>query len=471
MNGESIRSFRDPSGFCFSRDARVLRYVAPGQWEPLEEFLRSRCAESWFRGRKLVGTRALSSSDCQVLGLARTDADSGRVYEHERIWFPSYPCEWPAEMLFAAGELTVDLALGGLEEGFGLKDATPYNVLFEGARPVFVDVPSFERREAGDVVWRPYAQFVRTFLLPLLAHRRWGVRLADVFVGRRDGLEPEEVFRWCGPFRRWFPPYLGWVTLPTYLARRGERESTYRPRLISDEAKARFVVESTLKRVRRGLHRLRPCATGGSNWSAYMETHSYSEPAFAAKEAFVRQALDEFRPKRLLDVGANTGHFSGMAARAGARVVAVDTDPACAGAIWQRAQRENLDVQALVVDFARPTPALGWRNRENLSFLERATGAFDGLLMLAILHHLLVTERVPLESVIELAAGLAGRFVVIEFVAPADPMFHRLTRGREHLHAGLDRAAFEQACRQHFEVVRSQPLAGTHRILYLLRKP
>ena len=55
------------------------------------------------------------------------------VWEHERIPFPSFPYEWPPEMLEAAGSLTLDLAEAALEEGFGLKDATPYNVLFRGA--------------------------------------------------------------------------------------------------------------------------------------------------------------------------------------------------------------------------------------------------------------------------------------------------------------------------------------------------
>ena len=60
-------------------------------------------------------------------------------------------------MLHAAGALTLELAQGALEEGFGLKDATPYNVLFRGSRPVFVDVLSFEAaRSAGcrlDGLW------------------------------------------------------------------------------------------------------------------------------------------------------------------------------------------------------------------------------------------------------------------------------------------------------------------------------
>jgi hypothetical protein len=36
--------------------------------------------------------------------------------------------------------LTLDLALDLLPEALGLKDATPYNVLFRGPHPVFVDI-------------------------------------------------------------------------------------------------------------------------------------------------------------------------------------------------------------------------------------------------------------------------------------------------------------------------------------------
>ena len=73
--------------------------------------------------------------------------------------------------------LTLRLALDLLPEGFGLKDATPYNVLFRGPDPVFVDALSIERRDAGDPTWLAYAQFVRTFVLPLVANRRFGLPL------------------------------------------------------------------------------------------------------------------------------------------------------------------------------------------------------------------------------------------------------------------------------------------------------
>ena len=202
-----------------------------------------------------------------------------------------------------------------------------------------------------------------------------------------------------------------------------------------------------------------------------MATHSYSAEAFAAKEQFVKSALEQFKPKRVLDAGANTGHFSRLAAGMGADVVAIDLEPACVAATWQMARAARLKILPLVVDLARPTPAIGWRNTECPSFLARARNArFDGVLMLALLHHLLVTERIPLADVIEVAAELTSSLLIIEFVGTEDAMFRQLTRGRDHLHAGLNVAVFESACAQHFELVRSQVLPGTQRRLYAWKR-
>jgi hypothetical protein len=124
----------------------------------------------------------------------------------------------------------------------------------------------------------------------------------------------------------------------------------------------------------------------------------------------------------------------------------------------------------LVVNIAQPSPATGWENHECPSFLERARGQFDAVLMLAVLHHLMVTDRVPLDSILDLAADLTRDWLLIEFIAPADPMFRRIVRGREELHADLDRARFELAAQRRFRIVRSQALPGSERTLYLLRR-
>jgi hypothetical protein len=82
---------------------------------------------------------------------------------------------------------------------------------------------------------------------------------------------------------------------------------------------------------------------------------------------------------------------------------------------------------------------------------------------------MLVTERVPLEEILKLAAELTQDYLLIEFVAPEDPMFQRIVRGREALHAHLTFERFEAAAAVYFEVVKSQKIQGLHRCLYLFR--
>ena len=475
---QSAPSFRDPAGCCCSFNGRVLRFVAAVAVSELEKFLQTNCARQFIARKKFVSTWRLNENEAATLCESPElppvfhAQPRGAVFEHERIPFPGYPHEWPPEMLWAAGRLTLELAQAALADGFGLKDATPHNILFRGSEPVFIDALSFERRNPGDPIWKPHAQFIRTFLLPLLANRRWGLPLAEIFTTRRDGIEPEEVYRFCGPLEKFKPRMLSLVSIPTWLSRKTspDDQKIYQPHLLANTEKARFILESLFKRLERTLDSLKPVAQKNSVWSDYMATHSYDDPAFAAKEKFVSEALREFKPARVLDAGANTGHFSALAAQAGAEVVAVDLDAACAGAIWRRAREQKLNILPLVVNLAHPSPALGWRNGECPAFLDRATGAFDGVLMLALIHHLLVTERIPLEEILRLAYELTHSLLMIEFIEPRDDMFRRLTRGREELHATLDATMFEQACTPYFEIVRSLALPGTQRRMYCLKR-
>jgi SAM-dependent methyltransferase len=460
-------TFRDPAGSVVRAGGRIFRIIRHEFVGELQAFLETRAACAAIESGRLISSLRLSSEAAPDLDLEPGEA----LYEHDRITFPNYPYEWPAEMLQAAGLLTLDLALAALEEGFGLKDATPYNVLFDGPRPVFVDVLSFERRRPCDPTWMAYAQFVRTFLLPVLASRDLGWTLQQTLAGSRDGLEPEILYGSIGFLRRFTPLYLESVSLPAWLARGKRAEaSLYHPKPAPSDEQARYVLRKLLHSCRKRLEAAGPPSNVESTWSQYLDRKSlYSPQQLAGKEAFVREALDLAQPATVLDVGANEGHFSLMAAHAGASVVAVDTDPVVVGSIWRRASVASLNVLPLVVDITRPTPATGWRNQECDSFLDRARGSFDMVMMLALMHHIVVTERVPIEELFALAADLCREYLLIEFVAPEDPMFQRIVRGREALYSHLTKERFETAARPRWELVRSTEITGLHRCLYLYR--
>ena len=200
----------------------MVRLVQPRACDTLHAFLATTFAHSLVSSGKLVSTRRLDAPP-RGLGDTALAIANGVWFEHEPIAIPSFAFEWSPRMLHAAATLTLSMAIDATEQGFGLKDATPDNVLFRGATAVFVDVLSFERRDPHDPTWLPYAQFVRTFLLPLLVSREIGLPLTDLLTMRRDGLEPGEVYKWCAWSQRLLPPFLSLVTLPTWLNARAER--------------------------------------------------------------------------------------------------------------------------------------------------------------------------------------------------------------------------------------------------------
>ena len=468
----SAASFRDPAGRVFLTEDSVFRVLGRSAYEDLHQFLELPAAEALASGGDIPGTRVCAHADVPD-AIAHALGDDACVVQHERVWFPSYPYEWAPEMLHAAGSLTISLARRVLSAGWGLKDASPYNVLFDGPRPVFVDHLSFERRHAGDPVWLPNAQFERNFLIPLLVNRHTGLDLRQIFLARRDGVEPQEALRMLSLTSKLSPKTLGVVTLPALLGRKGASNGTYKP-VVRKPDEAEFILDTLLRRSARLLDALAPRAARNGHWSAYMKgasSCSYNPADFSIKETLVREAFELAAARSVLDVGCNTGHFSAAAAAAGAKhVLSIDSDPAVIGQLWKRAQSDKLPILPLVVDLSRPSPATGWLNRECPSFLDRARGRFDMVCFLALIHHLLVTERVPLPDIMAMGADLTRRWLLVEFIERTDPMFAGLVRGREALYEYVNREVFEAACRPHFRTVRCSRVGGAERWLYLLEK-
>lgn len=469
-------SFRDPAGRLTQIDGRVLRVVTEAGASDLIGFLSTRTAREFQEKALLVKSTLLDPQQGEQLigSIWHHDGNPsvGALVEHERIPFPTFPYEWSPRMLAEAGRLTLNIADSLLDEGFGLKDASPYNILFRGPQPVFVDVLSAERRDPLDPTWLPYAQFVRCFVLPLLVNAWKGVSISSSLLERRDGIEPEDVDRLLSPRQKLLRPALTLVTIPRWLSRRqnsGSPARSYEIKKAWSADQSKYTLRRLVKSLRRNLDQLANSLRQDSNWADYMRKHTYSSTDFDRKSDFVRDAITEFHPEWTLDVGCNTGFFSSLAAGISGNVVAIDGDPTVIDHVWEDARSKGLNILPAVVNFARPTPSTGWRNEECPSFLKRARDRFDVVLMLAVVHHLMANEGVPLAEIFRLAAELTRDVLIVEYVAPDDSMFRTLIRGRDALYAEITRESFEAAGRQCFECVRTQELGST-RSVYVFRK-
>jgi SAM-dependent methyltransferase len=451
----AIETFRDPAGSLRIEGDLVKRRVKPGMAQSALRFLRSPLAQEWVKQGRLIATTESG-------GL-----ESGEILlEHPRVFFPSYSWEWTPDAWIAAGELTLDLCEALLTEGLILKDATPLNVLFEGTRPVFVDVLSIDARDPESPLWLAYAQFVRTFLLPLTAYRYLGWPLATS-IQKRDGYEPADLYPYLGPLQHWRKPFRSLVTLPYLFEKKGKPATTPATKLRQSPEVATAVLRGNLRRLRSMLTKLKP-AGHDSRWSGYPESADhYTDEDHKQKQAFVREALLRAQPRRVLDLGANTGVYSRIATSIGADVVAWDTDLGASERNWKQAAAGRLAIQPLIVDPARPTPATGWRNAEWLSLLDRAQGRFDCVMMLGLIHHLLVTDQIPLREVAALLRDLTTRWAIVEWVPASDPRFAELVRGRDDLYGHLNEAEFVAAIQKHFSIVSQEQLKNG-RVLFLL---
>lgn len=456
-------TFRDPAGELRLTTGFALRRIHPHAVAAVREFLASPLRTSLEQSGDLVPS-AVAEPDrhpCIAAG--------GFWLEHPRIFPVSYPWEWTAGQWLSAAELTLRVATKAIEAGWTLKDATPLNVVFDGAKPVLVDVLSLERRDPRSSVWLAYGQFVRTFLLPLVAAKYLRWPLEDTLF-RRDGYEPGTLYRALRPWQRWYPDLLDVVTFATLLEKpgNGQKQPQQSPKSLDSELAAHILKKRIARLLRQVRHATPPQAR--SQWSRYTRsaTH-YSASDVEAKQRFVRGALESCRPERVLDVGANTGVYSLLAAEAGARVVALDNDAAAVETLWRTSSERSLAIAALLANIARPTPAVGWNNREQMSLLDRLRGNFDFVLMLAVIHHLILREQVPLSHIAELCASLTRRWLLVEWVPPSDPMYQEWLRGRDDLYGQLAENDLLHALAPHFQL-RRRELLGNQRVLLLLER-
>jgi hypothetical protein len=451
------KTFRDPQGRLYLEGDRILREIYPDHLDAVLAWVQSPIAREWMRQGRLVATTILP-----------THAGQSGLLEHERLFFPSYPWEWSSGQWRAAASLTLDLCEEALGQEFVLKDATPLNVLFRGPQPVFVDILSFEARDPRSPMWMAYAQFVRTFLLPLAANIYLGWPLGWT-QQRRDGYESADLAPWLSMFQSWRNPLRSLVTVPMLLEKsssgNGTRKRQYK-RDVSEEVSG-HLVRRTVRATRRLLDSLVPAARA-SRWSNYTHTAAhYKNSDRAAKEEFVRRSLDRIRPASALDVGANTGVYSRVAAQAGADVVAWDTDVQATDLNWRAAQDAGLHIMPMVADFARPTPALGWRNSEQQSLLSRAEKRFDCVIMLGVLHHLLLADQIPLSAIVDQLALICRHWAILEWIPRDDGQFADLCRGRDSLYAHLTEDFFTESISRKF-AIRDRDRLPNGRSLWLV---
>ena len=448
-------SFRDPSGFVYTRDGILYRQVNASFRPQFDAFTASGLSQELVRDGLLVPHEQVN------LDQAAT-AEAYAVLRPERVAFISYPYEWSFGQLKDAALLTLDIQERALRKGFTLRDSSAYNVQFHNGRPVFIDTLSFEPVEEGKP-WGPYRQFCEHFLVPLLLMSQVDVRCGSWLRSYLDGI-PLDLGSRLLPRRSWImPSTLLHVHLHT-LAQRRYAGSAVSPAL-SRRAMSQGSLQRLIQNLANSIRRLSWQPTG-TEWADYTTDTNYSDAGAQSKREIVVAHLKGAGAQMVWDMGANTGEYSRAARGVAPQVVSFDMDPAAVERNYRRVRSEKEPgILPLLLDLTNPSPGQGWGGVERLSLAER--GPADAVLALALVHHLAIGHNLPLQRIAAYLSRL-GRRLIIEFVPKGDSQVKRLLVSRPDIFPEYTKEGFETAFSQYYHIRSSEPVVDSERRVYLM---
>lgn len=448
-------SFRDPSGFLFTRRGELYRQVNRVYADHYERLITSGLYQKLVKAGLLV-------PHTEVDIPPEDAAQALKILKPEVVPFISYPYEWCFGQLKDAALTTLNIQKRALKYGLSLKDASAYNIQFYQGRPALIDTLSFEIYREGEP-WVAYRQFCQHFLAPLALMAYRDVRLGQLLRIYIDGL-PLDLVRALLPARtRW---NLG---LYTHIHLHAKAQRRYADVSLAEARAGRRMSKQALLGLLLSLEntvqKLR-WEAGGTEWAEYYDRTNYTQTAFEHKRQLVSTWIEQVTPRQVWDLGANTGLFSRLASKREIYTVAFDVDAAAVERNYQQAKAEkDAHLLPLMLDLTNPSSAMGWHHRERASFLQR--GPADLVVALALVHHLAISNNVPLEALTAFFAE-SGRWLIVEFVPKSDSQVQKLLRSREDIFPDYTRQGFEQAFGQRFKIHQAVPLRESERWLYLM---
>lgn len=450
-------SFRDPGGFLFSRGGILYRQVNRAGADNYTRFMESGLYEKLVKAGLLIPHAEVDEPPAEA-------ALSFKILRPERALFISYPYEWSFSQLKDAALATLSIQKRALKLDMSLKDASAYNIQFIHGKPTLIDTLSFEVYREGRP-WDAYRQFCQHFLAPLALMSRVDVRLGQLLRVHIDGLPLDLASRLLPASTR-----LDFGLL-THLHIHASAQARYADADVKSIApkggmsrNAFLGLISSLEKTVRKL----TWQPAGTEWDKYYEITNYTDAGFARKKEIVSDWLKQIAPNSVWDLGANNGEFSRLASAAGIPTVAWDIDPSAVEQNYLRVKSEKeQNLLPLILDLTNPSPALGWANEERDSLGQR--GPADAVLALALVHHLAVSNNVPLSMLADFFASL-GRWLVIEWVPKSDSQVQKLLRTRKDIFETYTREGFESAFAARFHVRAAADVSESERRMYLLER-
>jgi hypothetical protein len=452
-----VASFRDPSGFLFKHNDILYRQINQRYASNYSYLMESGLYNQ-------LSTKELLIKHKEVQISPFKPEIAFKVLEPDLVGFISYPYEWAFSQLKDAALATLNIQRHALKLGMSLKDASAYNIQFHNGRPILIDTLSFEIYKEGDP-WTAYKQFCQHFLAPLALMAKVDVRLNQLLRIYIDGI-PLDISSRLLPFSTRFNfGLLAHIHLHAKAQEKYSNQVTKPQNNLSMMSKkSLFGLIENLANTIKSL-KWQPIRT---EWGNYYDISNYTDTAFKHKQELVSEWINKIAPQSIWDLGANNGAFTRLAAEKGIPSIAFDVDPAAVEQNYRQVKTaKEKKLLPLLQDLTNPSSSIGWSNSERQSFLERAP--VEMVFALALIHHLAISNNVPLEQLSDFFSNL-GKWLVIEFVPKSDSQVQKMLSSRLDIFDQYTRSNFERVFGTRFIIHQIINVRESERYLYLMEK-
>lgn len=445
-------SFRDRSGFLFYYENEIYRIINFSYKKQYEKFMNSELYQK-LEEKNLI----ITHSEIENLDI---DCDYYKIIKPEKIPFISYPYEWSFSQLKDAALLTLRIQKAAMKYGMTLKDGSAFNIQFHNGHPIFIDTLSFEIYEEGQI-WKPYKQFCQHFLAPLALISKKDVRLnllSKIFI---DGI-PIDLAAKLLP-----KTTFGNFGLMAHIHAHAKSQKHYEDKdaKIKQKTFSKRSFEGLIESLKSSIEKM-TWNEDNTEWGDYYSDTNYTEKSFEEKKQFISLAIDQVKPKLVWDMGANTGVFSRLASTKGINTISYDIDPLAVEKNYlSSSQNSEQNILPLILDLTNPSSGIGWNHDERMSIMQR--GPADMVFALALVHHLAISNNVPLNKLAEFFSQIS-KFLIIEFVPKSDSQVKRLLLTRDDIFENYDVKNFEIEFSKFFKIINSKKILDSERTIYIM---
>lgn len=429
--------------------------------------------------RLLVDTKRCLEQDVDTSGKLR--------FSQPRLPYVSYPHEWSASMFNAAAETCLSMHELLFTKNLCLIDSHPWNILFDGPDPLWVDLTSIEAFDPS-TAHTSLNEFRKTFLNTLDLLRNGNDEIVRSMLAHRfstiSDANHHAMIRGGAWRRHRWRTRLPHAILQTQLHSIRMVQMEWRRFLqfrAADFSSPKQAIK-VITRLRRELARLPTAAAAQASTSSPQwgredlrdlehdgltpGAHRHGNPKVRAVDEWLTQLRPQVRT--VLDLGRDGGLFAKFAAIKGYTAATIDADSSSIDILYASVQKAKLPIRCGIVDFVSPQEGHGMLTNPLPRFIDRFRS--DLVILTAAIHHLYFGKyRMTFRSIARLLSMYAGRFLIIEFIPGTDAFlrdhYGNATMDGEYT---LECFAIEFSC--HFRTLEILPSVPEGRYMYLMEK-